>query len=103
MNPEFEQMIMMLVSYAGDANAKAYDALDEYAAGNLEKCYEYLKEADEQLVQAHTYQFQLLALEAGGEKSLVSVILIHAMDICMNAANTIQYTRKMIEVFESRK
>lgn len=99
----YEQTVMMLVSYAGDANAKVYDALDEYIAGNLEECYTFLKEAEQQLTEAHTYQFKLLSAEANGEDSLISVLLIHAMDICMNAANMIQYTKKLIEVFEARK
>lgn len=99
---EYEQTLTMLVSYAGDANAKVYDALNEYIAGNREKCEQYLKEADDELNTAHTYQYQLLSKEANGEDLRMSVLLIHAMDICMNAANSILYTRKLIEVFDAK-
>lgn len=99
----FEQTMTMLVSYAGDANALVYDALDAYAKGDMEETNKLLSKAEEQLNIAHTYQFELMAAEANHEGVEISILLIHAMDICMNAANSIQYTKKLIEVFEAKK
>lgn len=100
---DYEQIMTMLVSYAGDANALVYDALDAYADGDLNKANELLDQADKQLTIAHSYQFQLLSAEANNEDIKTSILLIHAMDICMNAANSIMYTKKLISVFESKK
>lgn len=100
---DYEQVMTLLVSYAGDANALVYDALDAYAEGDLDKTYELLDQADKQLTTAHSYQFQLMSAEANSEDVHTSILLIHAMDICMNAANSIMYTKKLISVFESKK
>ena len=100
---DYEQVMTLLVSYAGDANALVYDALDAYAEGNLDRTYELLDQADKQLTTAHTYQFQLMSAEANNEDVKMSILLVHAMDICMNAANSIMYTRKLLSVFEAKK
>jgi PTS system cellobiose-specific IIA component len=99
----YEQTITMLVSYAGDANALVYDAMDAYIEGDLEKTYELLDEADKQLNIAHSYQFKMLSTDLNDEDVIISVLLVHAMDICMNAANSIQYTRKLLAVLEAKK
>ena len=99
----YEQLMTLMLSYAGDANALVYDALDAYIESDIDKAMSLLDKADMQLREAHNYQFQLLTAEANKEKIETSILLIHAMDICMNAANSILYTRKLIEVFGSIK
>ncbi len=99
----YEQTITMLVSYAGDANALVYDAMDAYIEGDLKRAFSHLDEADKQLNIAHSYQFKLLSAEVNNKDINVSVLLVHAMDICMNAANFIQYTRKLLTVLEAKK
>lgn len=102
-NEEFETNLLLMVAHAGDANSKVYDALDMYEKGHADKAYQLLDEAQVALLIAHKSQFELLNKEANGEKIIPSVIMIHAMDICMTAANSIQYTRRLISLMESRK
>jgi len=98
-----EQRLLMMVAYAGDANAKVFDALDAYETNNLDKALHILNEAQEELLNAHRRQHELLSEEANGGEVTPSILLIHAMDICMSAANSIQHARKLITLLESRK
>ena len=73
--------------------------MDAYIEGDLEKTYELLDEADKQLNIAHSYQFKMLSADLNDEDVIISVLLL-CMDICMNAANSIQYTRKLLAVLK---
>ena len=53
-------------------------------------------------IEGTNYQVANVDIErTNGEKIIPSVIMIHAMDICMTAANSIQYTRRLISLMES--
>ena len=102
-NEEIEQKILMMVSNAGAAKSKAFDALDAYESDKVEEAYSHLEEASRLLSIAHENQFSLMSNELESNKSLISIILVHAMDICMLAENSIQYTKKLISVLETQK
>ncbi|MDQ0361806.1 PTS lactose/cellobiose transporter subunit IIA [Breznakia pachnodae] len=99
-NEEFEQSLSMMIAYAGDANAKVFDAFDRFNIGEKELAYQILDEAQEGLLKAHKYQFSFLSEDAEDGSVLPSVLMIHAMDICMIASNSIQYTRKLFALLD---
>ena len=98
-----EQRLLMIVAHAGDANAKVFDAMDAYDSGNKQGAFDLLEKAQEALLIAHRFQYELLNEEAKGEAVIPSILMIHAMDICMNAANSIQYTKRLLAMLDNRK
>ena len=100
---KIEQRLLMIVAHAGDANAKVFDAIDEYESSDTERAYAILDEAQKELLIAHRSQYELMNEEAQGEEIVPSILMIHAMDICMNAANSIQYTKRLIALLETKK
>jgi len=102
-NEEMEQKILMIVSNAGAAKSKAFDALDAYECDKLDQAFKDLDEASKLLSIAHENQFSLMSAELQSDTPLLSIMLVHAMDICMLAENSIQYTKKLLSVLETQK
>ena len=97
-----EQLLLMMVAHAGNANAKVFDALDAYESGNLKAAMEILEDAGQELLSAQKNQFALMNEEAQGKEVVPSILMIHAMDICMTAANSIQYTKRLLPLLQMK-
>ena len=85
MNNEMEMIIFNIINYAGTAKGLAYEALNEAEKGNYDKIPELMKEADQNLLEAHKVQTSIIQAEARGEKPEVSVLFVHAQDQLMTA------------------
>lgn len=84
MNKEEASMIgFQLVAYAGNAKSNLMEALDEAEKQNFERVDELIKEADENIKEAHNTQTQLLAKEASGDNIDLGLILVHGQDHLM--------------------
>lgn len=85
MNNEMEMIIFNIINYAGTAKGLAYEALNEAEKGNYDIIPELMKEADQNLLEAHKVQTSIIQAEARGEKPEVSVLFVHAQDQLMTA------------------
>ncbi|CZR99076.1 Lichenan-specific phosphotransferase enzyme IIA component [Clostridioides difficile] len=57
-----------------------------------------LKESKEVINKAHRYQTELIQNEASGNKTEMSVILVHAQDHLMNAMNFQQLAEEIVDL-----
>lgn len=87
---EIQSISFKIISYAGDAFAKFYEAVEVANEGEYEKAEQLIQEGDNSMHEAHKAQMDLLAVEANGEDMDFSVILVHAQDHLMT---TIMYER----------
>ncbi|MGL5329923.1 MAG: PTS lactose/cellobiose transporter subunit IIA, partial [Peptostreptococcaceae bacterium] len=87
-----------IIGFAGDSKGMAYEAIRESKQGNIEKARELIQESKETIQQAHRYQTELIQSEAQGNKTDMSVILVHAQDHLMNAMNFQQLAEEFIDV-----
>jgi len=101
-NQEREVLIMAMVANSGEANAKTYDAMDAYLAEDTERMEALFEEAEALLLSAHQNQTKLLQYYCSGEEVPMDVLLTHAMDICANAANQLQYTKRIITLIDKK-
>ncbi len=99
---EREVLILTMVANSGEANAKTYDAMDAWLAEDPEQMEALFAEAEDLILSAHQNQTQLLQFYCSGEEVPMDVLLTHAMDICANAANQLQYTKKIITLMEKK-
>lgn len=74
-----------IIMHSGDARSHTMEALKNVRKGNFEKAEQLLKDADDQLLQAHKIQTSLLHQEANGRKVDLSIIFVHAQDHLMTA------------------
>jgi len=82
---EFEQTILNIITYSGEARNRAIEAIKEAKAGEFQKAKDFIEEADKLLIKAHKKQTELIQLEASGVKINPSLLLIHGQDHLMNA------------------
>lgn len=93
-----ENVSFQIISYAGSAKTKCYEALQEVKKGNFEKADSLLKEGQELFIEAHRVHTQLIQKEAGNEKVEPTLLLIHAEDQLMNAELSREYILEIINL-----
>ena len=81
---------MGLIIHGGNAKSLSFEAI--YAA------YQKLKEADEELLNAHQTQTQMLTQEAAGHPIEVHLLTIHSQDHLMNALTFRELAEEMVEL-----
>jgi len=94
-----EHIVFTIISYSGDARSSAMEAIQFAKIGDFEKAEIKLKDATEKLALAHKEQTQLIQAEAGGERSEISLLLIHAQDHLMNAMTIKDMANEFIELY----
>jgi PTS system cellobiose-specific IIA component len=92
-----EQTIMQIIVNGGDARSKALMAVRSAREGDFQKSDQLIKEAKEAMGLAHEVQTQLIQAETRGEKTEISLLLIHAQDHLMNAITVVELAVEMIE------
>lgn len=80
-----ELVIFNIINYGGTAKSLSYEALAAAEKGDYEEADRLLKEADQNLLESHKVQTGLISKEAAGEKTEVSLLMVHAQDHLMTA------------------
>ena len=98
---ETEQIIVGLISSAGQSKSLAFEALKKVKTGEYDEARKILEQAKEADLQAHTVQTKLIQAEmsGSGNKPEVGLLMVHYM--------TSQLARDLIEelinVFEAKE
>ena len=100
MDEKIIEISFNIIAHAGDAKGLAFEAIREAKAGNIEAARENIKKSKEGMVVAHRFQTELIQGEASGNKTEMSVILVHAQDHLMNAMNFQQLAEEFIDLYE---
>jgi PTS system cellobiose-specific IIA component len=101
---ERENIIIQIISYAGEARSKAYEALDTYIEnGDFKRAERLLEEARDCLIEAGKVHAKFLHTEAGGEKVEMTLLLVHSEDLYMNASTEIDLTERIILALEHKR
>lgn len=93
-----EMIAFGLIAMAGDARSKAFEALSLAKEGRFDEADAKMREANEAGLQAHNAQTQLLTKEAQGERTEVSVLLVHAQDHLMTSILAQELIAELIDV-----
>ncbi len=93
-----ENIIFSLISYSGEARSLCMEAMSSARQGHFEEAKEKLKSAEECLSNAHKAQTDLIQKEAGGDKTDISLLLIHAQDHLMNAITIKELAYEIVEL-----
>ena len=90
---------MQIVIHAGDARDLIMEALDHAAEGLYDQAEDKLKEAREELRQAHIFQTEVVQSEAGGKKYEYSLLFTHAQDTVMTICTEMNLAKKIISMY----
>lgn len=94
-----EMTIFQLITHSGDAKSLLFEAIQLAKQGDHEAAQEKIKAAEEHLGMAHKEQTGLIQNEAQGQKTEVSLLLIHAQDHLMNAIMFKDLAKELVEVY----
>ncbi|MGT2756667.1 PTS lactose/cellobiose transporter subunit IIA [Streptococcus ovuberis] len=102
MENEQTQVIMGLIVNGGNARSLAMKAIYAAKKGDFEEAQAYLAECNASLVQAHHAQTELLTKEAAGEKTEVSLLMVHAQDHLMNAITVKDMATEIVDLYKNK-
>lgn len=95
-----ELICFKIISYVGSARSHFIEAIQEAKNGNIELARNMVVIGNEELVQGHHSHFELLKLEANGEKIEFQLLLVHAEDQLMSAEAFEIICREFIDLYE---
>lgn len=79
-----ELISFQIIASSGEARSSYLQALRAAKRKDAESAKRFIDEANEQFNKAHEAHAQLIMKEAGGEKTEVNLLLVHAEDQMMS-------------------
>lgn len=97
---ESQMVAFTIISYAGMSRAAVHEAMDAMRAGNFDLAKKKLQEADDQMVEAHKAQTDLLHEFANGTEIEIQIIMVHAQDHLMTTMTLKETAEEMLKTYE---
>ncbi|EOR27315.1 MULTISPECIES: PTS lactose/cellobiose transporter subunit IIA [Clostridium] len=95
-----EKIIMNLIIFSGEARSYAMEAMQLAKIGQIDEARELLEKSKETLGDAHATQTSLIQKEAAGDRSEVSLLLVHAQDHLMTSIVVKDLAEEIIDLHE---
>ncbi|GED30132.1 PTS lactose/cellobiose transporter subunit IIA [Brevibacillus nitrificans] len=93
------EMIFQLILHGGNARSLAMEAIALAKNKDMAGAKNALAEAGEELSKAHQNQTAFIQKEVSGEKTELSMLLIHAQDHVMNAMTIKDLASEFVEMY----
>lgn len=94
-----EQVIFQIILHGGNGRSAAMEAIHSAKQGDFDGAREKLREADNSLKDAHHFQTSLIQGEIRGEKTEISLLMVHAQDHLMNAMTMKELAAEVVELY----
>ena len=94
------EVVMGIIMQAGNGKAAAMQAIQAAKKGDFEKADEFIKQANEALVNAHNVQTDMLTKEAQGDHVKVDLYMVHAQDHLMTAITFIDLAKEIVDLYK---
>ncbi len=99
---EMELICFKIISAVGEAKSDYINALECAKKGDFEKAAETMKHGDECYANGHKQHADLISKEAGGEKTEMCLLLMHAEDQLMAAETAKLLVAELIELYKNK-
>lgn len=93
---ENQEIVMGIIIHGGNARSCAMRAMAAAQHMKFDEAQQLVGEANEELNKAHRIQTDLIQAESRGEKSELSLLMVHAQDHLMNAMTVRDLTLEII-------
>lgn len=91
---------MSIIAGAGDSKSYAMEAIYNAREGKYEEAAINLEKAKEALRDTHSIQTNLITKEMQGEKTEVTLIMVHAQDHLMSAVMIKDLATEIVMMYE---
>lgn len=98
---DYSEVVFQIILHGGNARSSAMEAITHAKSGDIAQAREALQKSAEELNQAHQIQTSLIQKEAAGEKTEITLLLIHAQDHLMNAITIKDLAAEFVDMYES--
>ncbi|OLP64512.1 Oligo-beta-mannoside-specific phosphotransferase enzyme IIA component [Bacillus pumilus] len=98
-----EQVSFQLILHSGNARSKLLQSLKRFRESQEEEAFQLMKEAEDDLRNAHDIHFQMIQQEASGEVTKFSLLLMHAEDHFMSTMTIKELVGELLPLFQSFK
>lgn len=103
MENTLEGTIFQIILHGGNGKSAAMEAIAAAKQGDFLLAQEKLEEAGNALNEAHKVQTSLIQGEVRGEKTEVSLLMVHAQDHLMNAITIKDMATEFVDLYQSIK
>ncbi|EHR33548.1 PTS lactose/cellobiose transporter subunit IIA [Helcococcus kunzii] len=103
MDLNMEEIIMGIIVHSGSARTLSMEAIQEAKKSNFERAYELIEEANNEFLEAHKVQTDMIQKEMNGEKTPIGLLMVHAQDHLMNALTVKDLAEEFIEIYKTRQ
>lgn len=98
-----EEIIMEIIAHSGAGRGYAMEAIAAAKENDFDECERLIKESNNEFLQAHKIQTDLITAEVSGKPQKVSLLMVHAQDHLMNALTVKDLAEEFIEVYKNIK
>lgn len=98
-----ETTIFQIILHGGNGKSAAMEAIAAAKVGDIDGAKLKINESGEALNEAHKFQTQLIQGEVRGEKTAVSLLMVHAQDHLMNAITIKDLANEFVDLYETIK
>lgn len=102
MNENYEQIVTEIIANSGMARSEMIQAIWKARENDFEGADKLMKEAEKNLNQAHLIQTKLLQNEVKGNKTEVTLLMVHAQDHLMTAITVKEIATELIKEIKIR-
>ncbi len=100
MDEKMVEIAFQLISHGGNARGMAMEAINAAKQNNIAEAKDLIKQAREEILNAHEYQTTLIQDEASGVKNELSILLVHAQDYLMTGMTVLDMAEEFVDVYE---
>ena len=97
-NKDSLEVAMTLIMYGGEAKSCAIEAIAAAKKQDFDRAQERLSQAQKALLQAHHAQAEMLSKEAQGEKTELSLFLVHGQDHLMTSIAVVDLAKEIVDL-----
>ncbi|MGX6446041.1 PTS lactose/cellobiose transporter subunit IIA [Neobacillus sp. K501] len=100
---QLETVIFQIILHGGNAKSSAMEAILAAKQGDFVTADAKIMEAGRELNEAHHIQTALIQGEVRGEKTEVSLLMVHAQDHLMNAITIKDLAAEFVDLYKNYK
>ena len=97
-NKDSLEVAMTLIMYGGEAKSCAIEAIAAAKKQDFDRAQERLSQAQKALLQAHHAQADMLSKEAQGEKTELSLFMVHGQDHLMTSIAFVDLAKEIVDL-----
>ncbi len=102
-NEQMYEIAFQIIVHAGESRTLSASAVDKAEEYDFESANNLLEKANEEFLECHKIQTNLLTSEANGEKIQLNIIFIHAQDHLTMASISMANAKRFIKTYKKLK